>query len=404
VTILIPLVILAGVALYLMTPDERRRLANGLLGLANSGIRSLAESSIRHDPFDDFLRSRTRWPVVTLLLLVLHVVTFAAMVMDPGAVGEPEVLIRWGANFAPRTTNGEWWRLFTSTFVHSGTLHLIATIAGLVPLGLVLERTVGHIAFAAIYFATAVVSSIVSLWTASPVAVSAGASGALFGMYGLAVATIIWAIVPRAAGPIPWTTVKRIGVAAAVFGLYNVLTSDLSTTTELSGLLTGIAAGVVVSRGIKRRKPAIYRAGFVVAATAVIVLLCALPLRGLTDIRPEIARVVAIEDRTARTYEAAVGEFKKGWISAEALATVIERKIIPEVQAAHRRILALRGVPKEHRPIVTAANSYLQLREEAWRRRMDGLVKSKMKILREADKSERAALEALQRMRAIAES
>jgi hypothetical protein len=223
-------------------------------------------------------------------------------------------------------------------------------------------------------------------------------------MYGLLLATIVWVLVPRAPGAIPWAAVKRIAAAAAVFSSYNLLTSDLSTTPELAGLLTGTAAGLVVSRGVKREKPAIYRAGFVMTATAVIVLLCALPLRGLTDIRPEIARVVAIEDRTARTYEAAVAEFKKGWISAEALAAVIQRKIIPEVQAAQRRMLALRGVPKEHRPIVTAADSYLRLREEAWRRRVDGLVKSKLGILREADKSERAALEALQRIRAIAQS
>ena len=403
-SILIPLVILSGVALYLMTAEERKRLAGALLGLATAGVHAMSEASARRDALIDFLRARTRWPAVTLLLVVLHVVTFVAMALDAGSVGDADVLIRWGANFPPRTTNGEWWRLLTSTFVHSGMLHLFATIAGLLPLGLVLERAVGHLAFAAIYVAAAIVSSVVTLWTASPVAVSAGASAAIFGLYGLLLAALIWAVVSRWPVRMSWTMAKRMGAAALVFGLYSVVTADLSTTAEIAGLLTGAGAGAVVARGIGRGKPPVQRSGFVLAATAVIVLLCALPLRGLTDIRPEIARVLAVEDRTARTYDLAVAEFRKGWISADALATVIERKILPEVQGVHQRMRGLRGVPREHRPIVTAANSYLQLREDAWRQRRDALVKAKMGMLKDADKSERAALEALQKIRTIAES
>ena len=83
-SILIPVVLLAGVALYFMTPDERRRLGEALLDMARRAVQSALQASTRHEPFGDFLRGRTRWPLVTWLLVVLHVTTFAAMAMDAG--------------------------------------------------------------------------------------------------------------------------------------------------------------------------------------------------------------------------------------------------------------------------------------------------------------------------------
>ena len=80
-----------------------------------------------------------------------------------------------------------------------------------------------------------------------------------------------------------------------------------------------------------------------------------MPLRNIADVRPEITRVVATEERTATTYQAAFDAFRKGRISAEALAPLAERKILPELQAADARLTALKNVPPEHRPLVTDA-------------------------------------------------
>ena len=105
---------------------------------------------------------------------------------------------RWGASFGPRTTNGEWWRLVASMFVHTGTFQLLVNGAALVQLGLILERLVGHVTFAAVYFAAGLLASIVSL-SDYPMGVSSGASGAIFGLYGLLLASTAWSAVLRAA-------------------------------------------------------------------------------------------------------------------------------------------------------------------------------------------------------------
>src|SRR5688572_10637232 len=161
------LLVLSGVALYLMTPEERVELAQSAVAAIRRAIRAAIQSSSSGEPFDDFLRMRTGYPVVTPSLVAVNTLIFTFMLFGPGALNDVQTLVNWGTNFAPRTTNGEWWRLITATFVHAGMLHLLATIAGLVPLGLILERAVGRVTFATTYVAAGILASVISLWTTS---------------------------------------------------------------------------------------------------------------------------------------------------------------------------------------------------------------------------------------------
>ena len=187
-TTTIVLLVLAGAAFYFMTAQERVRFARSGVAAVRRAFGAVAEATPSDEPFEEFLRARTGRPLVTLLLAALNVLVFTGMLFGAGALGEPQTLIEWGANFTPLTTNGEWLRLLAATFVHGGVLHLVATLAGLVPLGLVLERAVGRVTFAAIYPAAGLVAAVTTLWTMSPMSVSFGASGAIFGLYGLLLA------------------------------------------------------------------------------------------------------------------------------------------------------------------------------------------------------------------------
>jgi len=395
---LIPLLILAGVALYLMTPQERMRLLRAALATVGHGLHIMTQGSPESERLHEILRARTRWPLVTGAIVVVNVVVFGYMVLEPGAVSDPDTLIRWGANYGPRTTNSEWWRMVAALFVHSGLLHLLATMAGLVPLGLVLERLVGSVTFATVYLATGILAGFMSL-SESALAVGVGASGAIFGLYGLMLASLIWGIAGRAAIPVPLATIKAVGMPAAVFFLYNLVSSDLSTAGELMGIASGFIGGLVLARGIAERKPPVRRIAAAAAATFVMSIASAVPLRGTADVRPALERVVSVEERTAAAYDAKVVQFRKGWISAETLAASIDRTILPELQAAHARVKALKGVPREHRPLVAAAEEYFRLREEAWRRRAEGLINASMRTLQEADRTERASLDAFRRIK-----
>ena len=404
--LLLLLLVLIAFGIYVSTPEERKRFIRAVLEAvrqAPTAIQKLRQRAVRNaedDPFGTALRERTRWPIVTVALAGLNVAIFVAMLMGSGALGDPETLVAWGGSVGPRTTNGEWWRLVTSMFVHAGMLSLIVNVAGSFQLGLVLERLVGHFAFAAVYIAAGVLASLVSL-SASSVTVTVGASGAVFGLYGLLLGSAVWGLINRSVLTIPLVVLGRLAPAGAIFILYSLATSGMPTWAESAGFAAGVVFGLVVARGVAEHKPAAHWVGAAMGATAVLVVASAIPLRGVANVMPELERLVAFEERTAGSYEAAVGRFRNGGMKAEALARMIDQKIIPDLQAVRARLKALERVPEEHQQLVASAEEYLRLRDASWRLRSEALNKSNMLTLRKADRLEWASLDAFQKIKAV---
>lgn len=391
------LLVVLSVVFYMMTPGERRTSLRAALAT----ILRLKEAATRPrpdlEPFRDALRARTPWALVTPALVVLNVTIFVCLLSGAGALNAPATLISWGANFGPRTTNGEWWRLATTMFLHTGMLHLVVNIAGFIQVGLMLERLVGRIALATVYFLSGVLAGLVSL-SAHPVAVSVGASGAIFGIYGLLLASLLSGRLHRSALTIPLRALWRLAPAAMVFVVYTAATGRLEREAAIDALAAGLVWGLVLTIQVRGCKPPVRRLVVAMVATIVIVIASAVPMRGVADVRPEIARVVAAEDRTASAYWSAVGRFRDRRMTAEALALLIDRTIRPELQAALVRLEGIEGVPPEQRPLVSGAEEYLHLRDESWSLRAEGLRKTNMLKLRQAERQERASLEALKKI------
>jgi hypothetical protein len=119
----------------------------------------------------------------------------------------------------------------------------------------------------------------------------------------------------------------------------------------------------------------------------------------LTDITPEIERLIAIEEKATQVYDAAVGQFRLGAVSPEALATIIKTSLIPELQEATLRLQSLEGLLEDRRPLLAHAKEYLQLRHESWRVRAEALEQHSMSGLKTAEALERISLKALARLR-----
>jgi rhomboid protease GluP len=284
----------------------------------------------------------------------------------------------------------------SSLFVHSGFLHLIADAAGLVVVGILLERLVGHFAFATVYVAAGLFATLASV-SDNPMTVTVGASGAVFGVYGLLAASAIWGLFKRSLA-ISLLALKKMAPGAAVFLLYNLATGRVDTAA-LNGLAIGFMGGLVLAWGVHERKPPAVRIAATFATTVVAVVAFAVPLRGFIDVKPSLAELVAVEDRTAGAYEKAVEQFRLGAMAAEALAQVIHRTILPDLAAMRERVAALDTAPAEHQPLVASAKEYLRLRDESWRLRAEGLQSHNMLTLRKADRAERASLDALEAFR-----
>jgi hypothetical protein len=263
-----------------------------------------------------------------------------------------------------------------------------------------IERLVGHLAFAAVYIAAGTFASLV-LVSAHPLVVMVGASEAIFGVYGLLFALLVPTLLHRSTIRIPLMALKRATPAALLFLLYNydVVTGGPEGQAKLTAFTVGFFSGVALSVWGSDGKPAMRRLTTVAGVTAGLAVVCAVPLRGVFDARPELARVVAFEDRTATAYQKEVDRFKSGRVPVEKLTQLIDKTIMPELQATQKRMKALAKAPAEQQPLIASAEEYLRLRDQSWRLRAEGLRKANLVVLREAERTERTSLEALRRVK-----
>ncbi len=392
------LVVVAGLAFYYATPDERARFFRACGLLAREVAAELYRRVTRRPGADG--QPAPPFAFVTSAIVVFNLYVFVRMLFGAGAFADPETAIAWGGSIGPRTTNGEWWRLVTAMFVNAGWLHLVAMLAGLVQIGCLTERLVGRFMFAAVYISAGVLANVVCLF-GSPVAVAAGASAPIFGVYALFGATWIWGLLRGSRVRVPWPILKRSIPGVALFLLYNAAAQPLGRGAVAAALAAGCVIGFDLARGTPNHRPAARRVAVVTAATAILAVLLAVPLWGMADVRPAIDRVLAVEARAVAAYEPVLARFNNGSVPAIVPATLIDGTIIPDLQAARAGIDALQRVPREHRALVSFARQYLQLREESWRLRAEGLRRLSMSVLRTAQSREREALQILETVRLL---
>jgi rhomboid protease GluP len=128
-------------------------------------------------------------PTVGRIVLGIDLLVFVAMILYGfafyGIWDGPQnlrVLYDFGAKWNPAILQGEFWRLFTSMFLHIGAIHLLFNMYALYVLGPFVEGYFGHWRFLTIYIIGGLFGSVAS-FAFSP-ALSAGASGAIFGLLG----------------------------------------------------------------------------------------------------------------------------------------------------------------------------------------------------------------------------
>ena len=176
----------------------------------------------------------------TPLIFWLNVLLFIAITIAGADILHPDsdILVQWGANYTPATMGGEPWRLLTSVFLHIGIEHLLANMIAFVFIGIVLEPVLGKGKFLFSYLVTGIMGSIFSVWW-HPITLSAGASGAIFGMYGVYLALLTTNLVD----------VKRRKSSLMLFGLFIVyslaggLKEHIDNAAHIGGLVSGIVLG-----------------------------------------------------------------------------------------------------------------------------------------------------------------
>lgn len=178
-------------------------------------------------------------PYLTYLILSLNLVVFVLMTLAGGSE-QQSVLIAFGAKVNSLIKAGEIWRLFTSMFLHIGYLHLIFNLYALWSIGPFSEERFGHWRFLVIYIMSGLGGAIAS-YLFSP-ALSAGASGAIFGLLG----ALLYFALKR-----PWLWKSGFGMNLVVVILINfgfgLSQPGIDNFAHLGGLLTGTITFILIA-------------------------------------------------------------------------------------------------------------------------------------------------------------
>jgi len=200
-----------------------------------------------------FWPTRSHW--ATPLLLDANLLVFLAMVLTGVSIVHPSgaALVAWGSNYSPLTLPGQPWRLFTSCFVHGGVAHLLLNASSLLLLGTLAEPLLGGRRLLLAYLVCGVGGSLASLaWHTGGVN-SVGASGAIFGLYGVQLALLLTQALPLD---------RRERLTLLLFLLYFLVSSVVGSTdahidhaAHAGGLLAGLLLGAIYALGFRRQTP-----------------------------------------------------------------------------------------------------------------------------------------------------
>ena len=207
---------------------------------------------------------------ITPALVYLNIFIFLCMFFSGVSLTKPETqdLFEWGGNFRQAVVAGEWWRLFTYMFLHAGAMHLLMNMYALLYIGMYLEPLMGRLRFASAYVLTGICAGLLSV-AMHDHSVGVGASGAIFGMYGIFLSMLTTSHIEKTTRK----TMLRSILFFVVFNLIMGLQGNTDNAAHIGGLLSGIIIGYIYYPGIAKPQSMRLQAGITALLTASIVAL-----------------------------------------------------------------------------------------------------------------------------------
>lgn len=129
---------------------------------------------------EDIFQKKT--PIMTYILIAINTILFVLMYVLGNGSDDALTLLRFGASYPDFIKAGDYYRLLTSAFLHIGFLHFLFNNYALYVIGSQLEGFFGKVKYLIIYLGSAILGNLMSMLFSN--SISAGASGAIFGLLG----------------------------------------------------------------------------------------------------------------------------------------------------------------------------------------------------------------------------
>lgn len=345
---------------------------------------------------------------VTLALVAINLLVFVAMLRQGAGFSHTgnAVQLAWGANFGPATQDGQWWRLGSAMFLHFGVVHLGLNMWALWDVGRLMERLFGHGRYALLYLASGVGGNLLSLVMQGNQAVSGGASGAVFSLYG-ALLVFLW----RERRHVQRREFRWLFGFAVLFTLITLgmglVIPGIDNAAHVGGLVCGaLLAGVLARPWPGNPQPPalagrLIAAGVLAGAIAVLVTHIPPPTYRMGDeLRAQAAiRKFLLEDQMLqRRWESLIDASRRERLSFEQLAGAIDQRVASEYQENFEELAGLTlgpGAPSAR--TLEVLRNYANLRSDATHALAEGLRANDPEKIRKALEAVRQAPELAQR-------
>jgi membrane associated rhomboid family serine protease len=178
---------------------------------------------------------------VSMILIGINVAAFVAQLATGDRSGD---VYQRGALQGYVTADGDYWRLITSAFLHGSVLHLLFNMYALYLFGPFVERALGTWRFIVAYATAALAGSVVVYCLADPTTVTIGASGAVFGLFGMALLFLLRAK----------QDVRSLLALLAINAFISVAGANISWEGHLGGFVAGAILGAVFAYAPRERR------------------------------------------------------------------------------------------------------------------------------------------------------
>lgn len=304
--------------------------------LPPSAPASSAKDKISH--FFSIFRS-TEGYRITPILVNLNLVVFVVMLFAGVSWISPtaEELLKWGANFREFTLKDQGWRLLTACFLHAGIFHLLFNMYALVYIGLLLEPHIGSLRFLLIYLLAGIGGSLASLWW-NDYMVAVGASGAIFGLYGVFLALLLSKVLDK--------NIQRAFLTSTlVFVIYMVLNAlkkqtNIDNAAHFGGFFTGFLFGFALIPSLKRPKNQLLNASILSFFSVLLLTVC-------------VSVYHSIPNETAK-----YSQFMRRFAVIEKAALKVYRLPKNSTKLTIYNEVNIHGLPKWHRMLALVKEQY----------------------------------------------
>jgi membrane associated rhomboid family serine protease len=225
---------------------------------------------IREEGTQKIIPARSRLSARALAPVTVGLIAVTSVFFILGIFGFEEALVRALAQVNIAVAEGEWYRIFTAALLHASFTHILFNMWALWVLGPQIERGVGVGPYLALYIAAAGVGGAVAFHFGGPFDVGVGASGAIFGLFGV---WLNWGL--RRRNTVQGRAIlSQMGFLLLINAAIPFLIPNISWQAHLGGLIAGFVISEIWSR-VRGPQTNLYRTlvGVAVAVLAVISVL-----------------------------------------------------------------------------------------------------------------------------------